>query len=283
MFICLLFSLTPVESQSGPVIIKGHNKDANDRPEGGLKVIVPGKDDPPIKLPPIGEEGDNLPPPVGIMPPPGPPPPEPSINPPPEADEFDEPPTFFGEIVGKQFLIVIDASGSMGVHDSDQSPMEDENGDVMSNASRWDRVRIEAIKLIRKLNKTIKFDLIIYPGYKGSGGNKFHKAWCGLLMDANETNKHNAIDWLNNQYAHDGTPIGTCLRWVHERYSHYDLDKMFVLCDGTVPESVIIEFPPLFVDFKTCEFIGVFCGDPRYMLGLQNLTTAVGGKFRVVK
>ena len=78
--------------------------------------------------------------------------------------EDDDALTFFGEKVNGNFVLCLDRSGSMAESDNGSGPIQDWNGNVISNPSRLIVVKTEAIKLIMRLKKENEFAIVSFGG-----------------------------------------------------------------------------------------------------------------------
>lgn len=280
LILCLitlgLMSISYAEAQGPAIFSKPTSKKGSDRPEGGLVVVMPGPDG---KVTPPTFEGEA--PPIMGMLPPGPPPPEPSEDPPAAEDDENAPPaTFMGEPVGKFFGLVVDCSGSMGYRTSTTQPIEDYNGDIISWPTLLDKVVNEAIKTIRDLRGNDYFNIVAFPGR--AGPTDLVNPFSNSSVKATKENKARAIEWLLDLSSYGGTPIYHAVEWATK---HFDVrtSKFFVLCDGTVPMSLIEEFPTWWKPFEMrgTELVGIFVGGG-YSESMQQFVASVGGTFKRV-
>ena len=92
-----------------------------------------------------------------------------------EDEENDDAPTFFGELVGERFVLVLDRSGSMLTIDGSFGPVEDHAGNIIANPNRMEIVKSEAISTISKLVAEDEFAVITFGGnvtYNKKGTNE---------------------------------------------------------------------------------------------------------------
>ncbi|MCC6572146.1 MAG: hypothetical protein IT462_00010 [Planctomycetes bacterium] len=166
------------------------NKNGVDRPVGGVQV----------RIGPATNNGNSTDPLIVID----------RVLPPDIKDE----PTFYGEPVGDNFVLILDASGSMA-------------------GARAASLRAEATSLIARLDEDNKFDCMSY-------GTQFADStmqlWRGLTV-ATESNKDAATNFVNGPCCNPGygTPTHAALQRACETYP-VELGKMFLITDG-VPNA----------------------------------------------
>src|SRR5690606_33024788 len=131
-------------------------------------------------------------------------------------------PTFFGEPVNGNFIWCLDRSGSMGVRDSGSGPIEDENGNTVSQPSRIQVVKSECIKVIRQLTDDDQFAIVTFA----SSVTNFQD-----LVFATDGNKTDAIQMVSSMYASGMTAAHDALMISCQNYGT-DIDKLYFLCDG---------------------------------------------------
>lgn len=200
---------------------------------------------------------------------------------PPEPDEDAEeetPPTFFGEEIEEAFVFVLDRSGSMLAIDGTSCPVEDEDGNIITNPNRMQIVKAQAVTAMKKLDPEVhEFALVTF------GGNvTYYQA----RVKATEANKQTAISQINSMQATGATPAYKALE-VSTKYYGDDLKQFFFLSDGAPnvgggPEDILTIFPSWYHDLKEhgCELfciqIGESDGATEFMTSLayQN-----GGKY----
>lgn len=213
---------------------------------------------------------------------------EPPIEPPvPEPPvEEEEPPTFFGEPVKGNFVWVLDRSGSMQIADSGSGPIEDWNGNVISQPSRMTVMKSECVKVISRLKADDKFAIVTF-------GDNPEWTWFNALVAANDGNKAAATNFIINMQANGWTPAYTALKKGCTLYGT-DLDKFFFLSDGSPnydsgapggyggPSAILSAFPGWYSSLKIngCDLVCIHMGsDMGAGAFMQDLANQNGGTY----
>lgn len=182
--------------------------------------------DKPVYQPPAPAPGQTPPPfqppvtPPNPNPSPDPDPTDPTDRPEPEDPRDEPPPTFYGEEIDSEndtIYYVIDASCSMGWDESSYTTLDGQR----RTGPRMDRAKVELIRSITGLSENFKFNIIAYDCSTDQ--------WRRRLVEANDSNKADAIGWVNGQQPRGATGTGPATALALE-----DRDNMSVvlLTDG---------------------------------------------------
>ncbi|MCK6438822.1 MAG: hypothetical protein L6Q71_01315 [Planctomycetes bacterium] len=241
---------------SAPILMRSGETAGADAPSGRLMLRVPAKD---------GADSESSRPPVETG--------NPSVEPSDPMDEDGEGPFIFGiEIVGHKVVFNLDFSLSMG---ASHGSYEDADGNIISNASRLDIVKAEAIKAIKAFDDTFSFDLVYLAGGEPADICQLPNsdAWQGALVQCTGEAQAAAIEEIKTRTTWLGTPTYRSLERACHDYS--DIDTLFVLSDGApypaTPKflggrkhmaACLEDFPGWFSRFEDAKFICIFIGDP---------------------
>lgn len=178
------------------------------------------------------------------------------------------------------FIWVLDRSGSMGIYDSGSGPIEDWNGNVISNPNRITIVKSECIKVITQLKEADEFAIVTF-------GMSPEWTWFNARVPASEGNKTAAVNFVKNMAANGWTPAYTALNKACTLYGT-DNDKLYFLCDGSPnydsnapggfggAATILSAFPGWFSGLKAagcqlvCVCIGSDYGAAQFMQDLAN-------------
>lgn len=262
-----------------PELRRSKDVGETDKPARAPRIVLPADPSAPAAPPPGG--GPGTPP---VEDDPNAPPVEPPVPDPPVEEE--DPPTFFGEPVSGNFVWCLDRSGSMGIADSGSGPIEDWNGNVVSNPNRITVVKSECIKVLGLLKEEDEFAITSF-------GDNPEWTWFNARVPATDGNKQSAINFVRNMQAYGWTPAYTALMKACTMYGT-DLDKLYFLCDGSPnydsgapggyggPSTILSAFPGWFSGLKAqgCELVCVCIGsDYGAAQFMQDLANQNGGTY----
>jgi len=191
------------------------------------------------------------------------------------------PATFFGEQVSGRFIWCIDRSHSMGEMDSGASPVE-MGGTTISNPSRLQIAKAEAIRAINQLVETDEFAVVNFGGCPGISAYT-------SMKKANDANKQAGISGINQLVAFGFTPIHGGLKKAAQTSTYgYEVDALFFLSDGLPTygpgaAQVLIDFPTWYFEKREygCKLHVIHIGQASGPGAdfMQQLAAANGGTF----
>lgn len=307
--VCALGSSTALaqsaEDSQAQVRRAADAENRSDRPAGMLRVVIPAKQD--------MEIGATDPVPTPEMNPA-----LPMLEDVPSETEA-QPPSFFGEPVTGNFILVLDRSGSMGSQDLAGCPVFDENGNIIANPSRIQTVQTEATKLINSISSEHEFAIVTFGGNQAGGGRSAGGAGAsqpvtrgcgpytprprprvvdgpqsgngtvtayGARVTGTQANKQRAASTIGAMRAVGPTPLYNALRTACTRFGT-DIDKLFVLTDGNPnvtgnTSDILRDFPGWYSGMQTfgCETVALHIGNAQEGTEfLQSLAQLGGGKY----
>ncbi|MCK6439805.1 MAG: hypothetical protein L6Q71_06335, partial [Planctomycetes bacterium] len=240
------FAETP---KSAPELFRNADSGGADAPSGRLLLRVPAASpDPTDPIPPAPPTEDSQPP----------------VEPEEPVDNGDNDGAFFGEELHGRVIVILDMSNSM--HFTDVGSGEDLDGNVVSNLSRLDCVKFEAMDTVRKLDETTSLDFVIMSGYAfasgyTSGACANGMKWKGELVPMTDSAREEAIQFIQTLTLDEGTPTWPALQVATRDYGS-DIQKFILMTDGcpqpvhngtwansgrtTHKEAVLADFPVWF-------------------------------------
>ena len=189
-------------------------------------------------------------------------------------------PTFFGKPAGGKIVLVLDRSGSMGIQDN-TSAIEDNNGNTITNPTRMQILKVEAISLLSKLSENDWFAIVSF-GYPTLTAYQ-------NLVQATPPNVAAGIATINALIVNGGTPAHIALKTGCQKYGSA-LDHLFFVCDGYPsgdqsspgPPVILVEFPIWFAPLKVsgCQFTCIHIGGDVYSTQfMTQLANSVDGDY----
>jgi len=149
----------------------------------------------------------------------------------PPAPEPEDPPsggpTFLGETLdGDNFVFVLDKSGSMGARMSAPAGTEitDQNGNLISNPSRWQVIQSEASNAIRQMTEDDTFDLVLFT-------TRYVVCFNSLTM-ADGSGKSTGLSFMYRHRAGGGTGFNGPLSHAFSHGGYEAMDTCVFMTDG---------------------------------------------------
>jgi len=195
----------------------------------------------------------------------------------PQPEVPEDPPPFFGEPISGSFIWVLDRSGSMGARDQGSGPIEDENGNTVSQPSRIQVVKAECIKVLRQVKEDDHFAIVTFA----SSVSNF-----ASLVEGTPSNVADAIQMISSMYPSGATAAHDALQIACNNYGN-EIDKLFFLSDGApnvtgTSAQILQNFPGWFQAKKDggCSLVCVHIGNDGYAAQfMQSLASQNGGTY----